>query len=460
MPKHPKPRHADASDEAPTQSSANPDPRPARDPEFAQPEPVAAPAHFRTKHLSDKDAYSILDKLQKEGALKPTAFPKSRGDVEPILTFEQIWGSDAKARLAEIEKADQIVFHSVGDTGNTRSVDPQEAVAEKMEADFSDEHPESAPAFFFHLGDVIYSFGEAMYYYDQFYDPYRNYPAPIFAIAGNHDGMVAPSSTAKPLTAFLENFCAGDFVHTPEAGGLDRTAMIQPGVYYTFEAPFIRIICLYSNTLEDPGVISSEDGKWGDVTDVQLVFLETALARVKAEKFSGAVIIATHHPPYTWGAHHNGSPAMLADMDKLCAKTGVWPHAVLSGHAHNYQRFTRNHGDMQIPYLVGGNGGHAKSPLKQVGGGVIRTPVVIPALSVGGDRVTFENYDCLDYGYLRVSVNSKQLRIEYHCSSDSSEAKSPSDFVTVDLGQHKLVAFEARSIDANVQTSTHKKPRR
>ncbi len=34
--------------------------------------------------------------------------------------------------------------------------------------------------------------------------------------------------------------------------------MIQPGVYYTLEAPFVRLLGLYSNTLEDPGVISTE----------------------------------------------------------------------------------------------------------------------------------------------------------------------------------------------------------
>jgi len=34
----------------------------------------------------------------------------------------------------------------------------------------------------FHLGDVVYNFGEWNYYYDQFYEPFRNYAAPIFAI--------------------------------------------------------------------------------------------------------------------------------------------------------------------------------------------------------------------------------------------------------------------------------------
>ncbi|MBV8566891.1 MAG: metallophosphoesterase [Methylobacteriaceae bacterium] len=450
MAKNPKAKKSKDPRSQTSEPISNTDPRPASEMQFAQPEPVAAPAHFRTQHLSDKAAYDILDKLRKQHALKPTIFPPSRGGAEPVLTLQQIWGSEADVRLNEIAKAGQIIFHAVGDTGNTRSVLPQEAVVDKMENDFSEEHPQSMPAFFFHLGDVVYSFGEAQYYYDQFYEPYRNYPAPIFALAGNHDGMVAPNVTARPLEAFLRNFCAEQPVHTPEAGGLDRTAMIQPGVYFTFEAPLVRIVCLYSNTLEDPGVISSEGGRWPNVTDVQLTFLETALRRVKVEKYGGALIIAMHHPAYTWGIHHNGSPEMLKEMDKVCNATGVWPHAVLSAHAHNYQRFTRAVNDMQIPYVVGGNGGHGKSPLRQTGGGVIRTPVAIPALTLGTDRVTFENYDCLDYGYLRVSVDARQLRIEYHCSSDSSDAKSPSDFVTVDLAERKLVAFDARSIDESV----------
>ena len=32
---------------------------------------------------------------------------------------------------------------------------------------------------------------------------------------------------------------------------------------------------------------------------------------------------------------------MLKQIDAACAKAGVWPHAFLSGHAHNYQRLTR-----------------------------------------------------------------------------------------------------------------------
>ena len=44
------------------------------------------------------------------------------------------------------------------------------------------------PSFFYHLGDVVYFTGARSSYYDQFYDPYLHYAAPIFAIPGNHDG--------------------------------------------------------------------------------------------------------------------------------------------------------------------------------------------------------------------------------------------------------------------------------
>ena len=43
-----------------------------------------------------------------------------------------------------------------------------------------------------HLGDVVYDFGEATYDYNKFYDPFRNYPDPIFATPGNHDSSIVP----------------------------------------------------------------------------------------------------------------------------------------------------------------------------------------------------------------------------------------------------------------------------
>src|SRR5262249_31584250 len=147
-----------------------------------------------------------------------------------------------------------------------------------------------------------------------------------------------------------------------------------PGVYYTLDAELVRILCLYSNALEDPGVISSEGGQWPEVTDVQLKFLDAALRRLKSEEYAGAIVIAVHHPPMTAGRRHGGSVRMLADIDKACEAAGVWPHAVLSAHSHNYQRFTRRNNGMETPFVVAGNGGHGLTTMRSKPGSAIRVP--------------------------------------------------------------------------------------
>jgi hypothetical protein len=378
---------------------------PVAGPVFAQPKPTADPTRFRVDHPSDDAAYKTIDTLNAQHRLGPLPFPAPRGGVEPVLTLAQALGKDGDAAVKAIAKSGQLVFHAVGDTGAVSGPENISKVADKMLADFDEEASLNVPRFFFHLGDVIYNFGEAQYYYDQFYEPYREYPAPILAIAGNHDGMVAPGVKAVTLAAFLDNFCASEFEIRPEAGGLSRTAQIQPGVFFTFEAPLLRIIVLYSNVLEDPGVIASKD-----LGNSQLDFLKAALTRAK--KFAGALILAHHHPAYTVGTHHGWSKDMLAQIDKICEETGVWPHAVLSGHAHNYQRFTRMRQAMQIPYIIAGNGGHAVARLKrepEAGGPPLesasdakkdgasryvtpfRAPTVLQEAGKGKDLVRLEN---------------------------------------------------------------------
>ena len=434
----PKPVKAPAPD--------NSAPLPTGGPQFGDPSTSPDPVKFVVKHGSDTEAYKILDA---EPNIPPRPFPIVAGVDEPILSLAQALGPQGAEIVTEIEKAGQLVFHSVGDTGNTHGPQDEELVADKMVSDYTEVDPRNVPSFFFHLGDVIYSFGESIYYYDQFYDPYRDYPAPIFALAGNHDGMVAPKVTTPSLQAFLENFCtAGQPPHrTPEAGNLARTAQIQPGVYYTLEAPFIRILALYSNSLEDPGIISTQGGTYPYLTDTQLTFLEKALTRVTTDQFGGAVVIAVHHPPYVAiipslkkaAGRHGNSPLMLKDIDSACEKSGVWPHVVLAAHAHNYQRFTRELGNRQTPFVVAGGGGHGITALTSKGSPTIRVPVAQPELSNGTDTVTFESYDDQDFGYLRVVVNAAQLRIEYHPATDGAAAKTPDDSVTVDLGTRHIV---------------------
>jgi metallophosphoesterase superfamily enzyme len=404
-------------------------------PAFAQPRPTPDPAKFEVRHPSDNPAYAQIDALNRQHKLTTTPFPAPRDLPEPQLTLAAVLGMSEAALQQQVKQAGQLVFHALGDTGNTRGPADQNRVTDKLVSDFDDADAKDRPCFLLHLGDVIYSFGEAQYYYDQFYEPYREYPAPIVALAGNHDGMVAPGTNATTLAAFLENFCATEFEVTPEAGGLSRTAQIQPGVFYTFEAPLLRVLVLYSNTLEDPGVISDDI-----IGSSQLDYLEAALKRVKHEKFAGALVLAHHHPAYTAGSVHGWSVAMQTQIDKICQDTGVWPHAVLSGHAHNYQRFTRQHGKTQIPYIISGNGGHGLAKLTRKGSSPLRTPQKLQTPG-HSDTVILENYDDQDFGYLRVVVTPSQLRIEYHPASDGDAAKTPDDFVTVDLASRTLVHF-------------------
>jgi Calcineurin-like phosphoesterase len=389
-------------------------------PVFAQPTPQPDPTNFRNPvtDQSDKDTPGV----------QPVPQPAMNA-VEPVLTLAQVYGSQGPTITQEIQDSGQIVFHSVGDTGSAKGPETQSLVADKMVSDFDEDDPADAPTFFYHLGDLVYYFGESVYYYDQFFEPYRNYPAPILGIPGNHDGIVYPTDPETTLTGYLANFCATAFAPSPDAGGLVRTTMIQPGVYYTFEAPFVRILGVYSNVLEDPGVISDQGGTYTTLDQRQVAFLTAALQRVKSDSFTGAVVIAVHHPPFTGGSEHGGSPLMLADIDSACTTAGVWPHAVLSGHSHNYQRFTRLVNGYQIPYVVAGCGGH--SPLSAMRT-TLRTPYKID------DTLTLESYDDTDYGYLRIVITATTMRIEFHPEADGGATKTPDDDVTIDLVSHTV----------------------
>ncbi len=415
--------HASQAIDPDRKKQPTPQPLPGKpgSPIFAQPSPSPDPTGFK---------HPVTDGSEK-GLLTLGAVPQPRGGaVEPVLTLAEAYGAEGAAKVAAIAHAGQIVFHSAGDTGNVKGPRSQSLVADKMVSDFAEANPADVPSFFYQLGDLVYYFGEGAYYYDQFFEPYREYPAPIFAIPGNHDGVVYASDPAPTLDAFLRNFCAPAPAPSPDAGGLLRTTMIQPGVYFTLEAPFVRILGLYSNVLEDPGVISSQNGTNTVLDDRQVDFLTAALRRVKAEQFTGAVIVAVHHPPFTGGGAHGGSPLMLADIDKACTAAGVWPHAVFSGHAHNYQRFTRKLNGMEIPFIVVGCGGH--SPLSHMRA-TYRTPYVIDS------TLTLESYDDTDFGYLRVVVNATTLRVEFHPQSDGGATKTPDDLVVVTLATHKVV---------------------
>lgn len=327
-------------------------------------------------------------------------------------------------RIEQIQSSGHIAFHCVGDTGGVEAPEPQIIVMKHMEQDFAGSDPTVQPAFLYHLGDIAYYYGEASQYYPQFYDPASHYPAPIFAIPGNHDGDVF-NEAIPTLTAFINNFCAAEPRHNKEAGDALRDAMTQPNVYWTLEAPFVNIIGLYTN-VPDGGIFD----------DNQIAWLESELANAPKDK---ALLLAMHNPVYSADGYHHGSTYLTRVLDGAIERTGRIPDAFLAGHVHNYQRFTRIWKDREIPYLVVGTGGFWQLyALPKVGGEKIKPPLAIP-----NTDVTLENYCDDRHGYLCIDVSKEILKANFFSVPRPQEAWSApavmQDSFTLDLRTHRLL---------------------
>jgi hypothetical protein len=357
------------------------------------------------------------------------------------MALADVWGASV---VQQIQTAGEIVFHSVGDTGGIKEPSHQFAVADALSADLAGKDYGSGRAsFLFHLGDVVYYFGQERYYYDQFYDPYRDYAGPIFAIPGNHDGVLFASEPVQySLQPFYQNFCSRQPTKDPSAKGFARTTLTEPGVYFTLNAPFVKIIGLYSNTSETTGVLSG--GAAGTQQSSFLVVQLQAAAAQRAVKGSDpfALIMAVHHPPFTISSQHFPSPQMLQEIDNACKTAGIWPDLVLSGHAHLYERYSRVMASdgRQIPYLVAGNGGYFNLSAVRTGQkGALPKPGV-PGNDGKGNKLTLDAYNDKVYGFLRLTVNSSTISCQALGVDETSGAVSTLDQFTLDLTKHVVTA--------------------
>jgi hypothetical protein len=132
---------------------------------YADPKPGKDEVKFREDNTSEayyKSTFYLQNKNQVQ------RIPPRRNDLP--LNLSDFLPPDI---IAAIESAGKISFHAVGDTGAAKvnrsqtaatAIGHEAAVADAMVADVQNQGA-IGPAFFFHLGDVIYNFGEAQYYY-------------------------------------------------------------------------------------------------------------------------------------------------------------------------------------------------------------------------------------------------------------------------------------------------------
>ena len=281
----------------------------------------------------------------------PAAFSKGRNgpfrmDLGEVLTADEI---------SEITAAGSMAFHCMGDTGGVKNPEPQRLVERGLEQSLGSGNfapslrgAAMAPAFCYQLGDVVYYNGEVSEYFAQYYDPYEHYPLPILAIPGNHDGEPV-NAQATTLEGFYRNFLAlksagGKPVYTDESRDSGRPAMTLPFFYWTLTAPFATFIGLYSNVPEH-----------GRIDDQQRAWFHSEMAAADPKK---ALIVAVHHPVYSFDDHHSGSPTMAKELEDAINTSRRVPNLVLSAHVHNYQRIELEAAGHLIPFFVIGNGGY------------------------------------------------------------------------------------------------------
>jgi hypothetical protein len=338
--------------------------------------PNARPAKNRSQAYSGTAPADIL----KWWARKYQPFPKPAGEPPYHIALELVAPGVEEAAA----KAGKIVFNAVGDTGPIMITQYHDVVAQAMAADLAKPASER-PAFFYHLGDVVYNHGKTVDYYDQFYRPYANYSAPILGIPGNHDAD--PEDELQPsLDGWMAYFMAGQPHIHPVSGNHPKPTMPLPNVYYTLNCPFVTIIGLYTNVPEH-GIIGRTQLQW---------FINELQTASKHK----AVVVCLHNPVYSFDAQHSGSPLMGQMLAEAINTSRRVPNMVLSAHVHNYQRIEKEMVSGQpTPFFVAGNGGYYQLHVLVAEDGAVDE-------LTGAKLVKAQNRS---HGYLEITVDKENI---------------------------------------------------
>jgi hypothetical protein len=372
-----------------------------------------------------------------------------------------------------------MTIHFLGCSGDVENPKPQQHVANALIHQATDPHcfggaPGAvASSFLFHLGDIAYKGqdkadpehnDQALLYDRFFYTPYSKFPKEIFAIAGNHDGKNSVNGKKKSAIGhFLLNFCDKKRRASPDNQTDRRRTMIQPYPYWLLETPVARILGLYTNDING-GQLDDPEGD----DRPQYRWLVETLKRVRRKADGRPLLLAVHYPPYSGAANFtqrgdptlgptSGAPGLrplALHLQEAFQESRHYPDAVLSAHAHHYQRITYTHADgRQVPHLIVGSGGHA--PVESLGKRCIGPVGAEPATPAdlrfprgltlpAGDRAQLVAYDDQHFGFLRLTLDRSEGTLTGEFFAVFAEAEKSSglpavtDRFTLDLRAHVL----------------------
>jgi acid phosphatase type 7 len=371
--------------------------------------PIAQPAQsFKSRAAGSKLPVQSTHFVDPHFPFQP--LPTPLGTKPFRFDLSQLLHADEVTKIA----ATKLVFHTVGDTGDERGKE-MDFVAEMMTQDYDASPEGEAPAFFYHLGDVVYFAGDIQGYGENFYETYAEYPGLIVSIPGNHDcqpddpqdGPIDPNK--KPLDGWVQNFMSSDPTRLgSKKTTSQRTQMDLPNVYWTFTTPLATIIGLFSNVGETEAELHQDQIDW----------FKGELSAAAKDK---ALIVAIHHPPFSGDSEHSGSSVAEKVLFESFEATGVYPHLILSGHVHNYQRFMvkeqTGKGEVDISCVVAGAGGYSKlGKLNKIGKEYPSAPMKLTA------SLTLEKYDQVNFGFLRLEVTKQQITGTYFSAPYQEEA--------------------------------------
>lgn len=313
-------------------------------------------------------------------------------------------GGRATGPEVGIDDGTPITFLVIGDHGGVKDPNPQNAVSNAMQA----RAPRAPkPAFVYTVGDIVYYNGDATEYGPQFYEAYGHLQLPVVGIPGNHDGDTTDDPERKPLDTFMANFCANKPVLPVGNEEYGRDVQTQPYCDWTLQLEAVTVVGVYSNVPSG-----------GHLEPSQVAWLAGELKAAPADR---PLIVALHHPPYSIDAMHGGSASMGTALDGVFTASGRTPDLVLSGHVHDYQRFTRTTNGTSVPYVVIGNSGYHNLHLLASGAhhGEQLTP-----------EVTFEFGDDRGWGFLELTVDGRTINGSYTAVTKDGQATPGADTFT------------------------------